>query len=92
MTTPFANEPILELRRSAVRGGLAAALTDVDRRLPLEVPVWIGADERTGSALVSTDPGAPGRVVASAAAATPADVDAAVACAAGAGAWRSSAP
>ena len=46
---------------------------------PLACPVWIGEDTRAGDALVSTDPGAPDRVVARAAAATEADVDAALA-------------
>ncbi len=75
---PFANEPILELRRAPVRAQLADALTRVDRMLPLEVPVWIADDARRGDTLVSTDPGAPDRVVARAAAATEADVDVAV--------------
>ncbi len=79
MTTPFANEPILELRRAAVRDQLADALAGVDRELPLSVPVLVGGDARTGAELVSTDPGAPDRVVANAARATAADVDAAVA-------------
>ena len=42
MTTAFANEPILELRRSAVRGELAEALAGIDRELPLSVPVLVG--------------------------------------------------
>ena len=79
MSTAFANEPILELRRSAVRGQLAEALAGIDRELPLDVPVLVGGDARTGAELVSTDPGSPGRVVANAARATAADVDAAVA-------------
>jgi RHH-type proline utilization regulon transcriptional repressor/proline dehydrogenase/delta 1-pyrroline-5-carboxylate dehydrogenase len=90
MTTPppFANEPVLELRRAPVRAGLAGALREHDARGPLDVPVWIGADARTGAALVSTDPGAPDRVVARAAAATEADVDAALEAArAAAGDW-----
>jgi RHH-type proline utilization regulon transcriptional repressor/proline dehydrogenase/delta 1-pyrroline-5-carboxylate dehydrogenase len=78
---PFANEPILELRRAPVRAKLADALERVDRMLPLAVPVWVGGDARTGDGLVSTDPGAPDRVVARAAAATQADADAAVAAA-----------
>jgi RHH-type proline utilization regulon transcriptional repressor/proline dehydrogenase/delta 1-pyrroline-5-carboxylate dehydrogenase len=80
MTTapPFANEPVLELRRAPVRARLADVLRDHDGRGPLAVPVWVGADQRTGDALVSTDPGAPERVVARAAAATQADVDAAL--------------
>jgi RHH-type proline utilization regulon transcriptional repressor/proline dehydrogenase/delta 1-pyrroline-5-carboxylate dehydrogenase len=76
---PFANEPILELRRAAVRAQLSDALTRVDQMLPLQVPVWIAGDARHGDALLSTDPGNPDRVVARAAAATEADVDAAVA-------------
>ena len=78
---PFANEPILELRRAPVRAQLADALTRVDRTLPLEVPVRVAGDARRGDALLSTDPGAPDRVVARAALATEADVDAAVAAA-----------
>ena len=49
-----------------------------DARPVLKVPVWIGDDAREGSDIVSTDPGKPDRVVAEAAAATPADVDAAL--------------
>jgi RHH-type proline utilization regulon transcriptional repressor/proline dehydrogenase/delta 1-pyrroline-5-carboxylate dehydrogenase len=86
---PFANEPVLELRRGDVRAQLADALARVDAELPVSVPVLIGdgerdADERAGGGLgggdeiLSTDPGDPDRVVARAAAATPAKVDAAV--------------
>jgi RHH-type proline utilization regulon transcriptional repressor/proline dehydrogenase/delta 1-pyrroline-5-carboxylate dehydrogenase len=75
---PFANEPILELRRSAVRAQLDQALATVDRELPLEVPVAIGDDFRQGSDLLSTDPGKPGRVVARACGGYPSDVEAAV--------------
>jgi RHH-type proline utilization regulon transcriptional repressor/proline dehydrogenase/delta 1-pyrroline-5-carboxylate dehydrogenase len=75
---PFANEPILELRRAPVRAQLIQALHRVDRMLPLEVPVWVARDARSGDGLLSTDPGAPDRVVARAAVATEADVDAAV--------------
>ena len=85
---PFANEPVLELRRAPVRAGLADALREHDARGPLEVPVWVGADKRSGDALVSTDPGTPDRVVATSAAATEGDVDAALAGATGAArAW-----
>ena len=79
---PFANEPILELRRSSVRGRLASVLQQLDRGLPLEVPLMIGNDSaRDGGAgtIHSTDPGAPDRLVARAAAASAADVEAAVA-------------
>jgi RHH-type proline utilization regulon transcriptional repressor/proline dehydrogenase/delta 1-pyrroline-5-carboxylate dehydrogenase len=75
---PFANEPVLELRRAPVRARLADALREHDARGPLRVPVWIAGDTRSGDALVSTDPGDPERVVARAAAATDADVDAAL--------------
>jgi RHH-type proline utilization regulon transcriptional repressor/proline dehydrogenase/delta 1-pyrroline-5-carboxylate dehydrogenase len=76
---PFANEPVLELRRAAVRSRLAPALAALDARLPLRVPVWVGPDRRHGDDLVSTDPGDPARPIAVAAAATPAEVDAALA-------------
>src|SRR4051812_10635933 len=78
---PFANEPILELRRGAVRAQLADALAAHDARGPLRVPVWIGEEQRTGDEIVSTDPGRPERVVAEAAAARPDEVDAALAAA-----------
>jgi RHH-type transcriptional regulator, proline utilization regulon repressor / proline dehydrogenase / delta 1-pyrroline-5-carboxylate dehydrogenase len=79
MPPPFANEPILELRRSAVRGQLRDALGRVDGTLPLEVPVWIGEDSRTGDRLLSTDPGNPERIVGRAPAAGDSDIEAAVA-------------
>src|SRR5215212_2965953 len=84
---PFTNEPVLELRRAPVRAQLADAIAAHDARGPLDVPVWVGADTRAGDAIVSTDPGAPDRVVARAAAATEAEVDAALATAAGSRAW-----
>ncbi len=37
----FRNEPILELRRAPVRDGLAAALSSLDAKLPLGVPVLV---------------------------------------------------
>jgi RHH-type proline utilization regulon transcriptional repressor/proline dehydrogenase/delta 1-pyrroline-5-carboxylate dehydrogenase len=79
MPAPFANEPILELRRAPVRARLSDALRRVDSELPLAVPVLVGGDGRSGDELTSTDPGAPDHVVAAAALATAADVDAAVA-------------
>jgi RHH-type proline utilization regulon transcriptional repressor/proline dehydrogenase/delta 1-pyrroline-5-carboxylate dehydrogenase len=89
MPTPFANEPILELRRAPIRGQLAEALAQIDRDLPLDVPVWIGTDTRHARELTSTDPGSPSRVVAHAAKAGQADVDAAVAQAGqGLASWR----
>jgi len=66
---PFANEPVLELRRAPVRASLADALASVDAELPLRVG---------GDALVSVDPCQSDRVVAIAAAASEADVDAAL--------------
>jgi predicted delta-1-pyrroline-5-carboxylate dehydrogenase group 2 len=75
---PFANEPVLELRRATVRAQLATALAELDRRLPLDVPVMIGRDERAGAELPSTDPGAPDRAVAQAALAGERDVAAAI--------------
>jgi RHH-type transcriptional regulator, proline utilization regulon repressor / proline dehydrogenase / delta 1-pyrroline-5-carboxylate dehydrogenase len=75
---PFANEPILELRRAPVRSELAEAMSALERKLPLEVPVMIGSHSRTGDGLISTDPGAPDRVIARAALATEDDVRAAV--------------
>jgi RHH-type transcriptional regulator, proline utilization regulon repressor / proline dehydrogenase / delta 1-pyrroline-5-carboxylate dehydrogenase len=81
--TPFANEPLLELRRAPVRAGLGEAMARLDARLPLRVPVWIGDERREGEELVSIDPGRPDRVVATAARASDAEVDRAVAAAAG---------
>jgi RHH-type proline utilization regulon transcriptional repressor/proline dehydrogenase/delta 1-pyrroline-5-carboxylate dehydrogenase len=78
LLAPFSNEPVLELRRGAVRAQLPGALSALDRELPLSVPVLIGAERRTGEELVSTDPGEPERAVAHAAAATEAEVAAAV--------------
>jgi RHH-type proline utilization regulon transcriptional repressor/proline dehydrogenase/delta 1-pyrroline-5-carboxylate dehydrogenase len=76
---PFANEPVLELRRASVRGQLADALAALDRTLPLAVPVMVADGRREGADFVSTDPGEPERVVGRVAAATPAEVQAAVA-------------
>jgi RHH-type proline utilization regulon transcriptional repressor/proline dehydrogenase/delta 1-pyrroline-5-carboxylate dehydrogenase len=78
----FRNEPVLELRRAAVRAQLSDALALVDAQLPLDVPVTIGPDIRSGADLDSTDPGDPERLVARAAAATDRDVEAAIATAA----------
>jgi len=82
----FVNEPVLELRRAPVRAQLADALAAHDARPVLQAPVWIGSEKREGSELVSTDPGEPERVVAEAAAATPEEVEAALALASGSGA------
>jgi RHH-type proline utilization regulon transcriptional repressor/proline dehydrogenase/delta 1-pyrroline-5-carboxylate dehydrogenase len=84
----FANEPVLELRRAAVRSGLSDALEQLERRLPMSVPVAVAGDLRTGEELVSTDPGAPDRILAHAPLATEADVIAAVSAAReGSDAW-----
>jgi RHH-type proline utilization regulon transcriptional repressor/proline dehydrogenase/delta 1-pyrroline-5-carboxylate dehydrogenase len=74
----FSNEPILELRRAAARDSLLAALRDLDRRLPLRVPIVIGGDEGGSAGIDSTDPGAPSRLVATARAAGEGDAAAAV--------------
>jgi RHH-type proline utilization regulon transcriptional repressor/proline dehydrogenase/delta 1-pyrroline-5-carboxylate dehydrogenase len=89
MLNAFANEPVLELRRAAVRAELTDALAGVERQLPLEVPVLIGDDSRAGEELSSTDPGEPSRQIARAAVATETDVEAAIEhCRAGFRAWR----
>ena len=94
---PFSNEPVLELRRAAVRGQIGDALEQLDRKLPLEVPVMIGAGARNapaagaGQRLFSTDPGEPERVVAEGQSATTDEISAAVASAAqGYRAWSMS--
>jgi RHH-type transcriptional regulator, proline utilization regulon repressor / proline dehydrogenase / delta 1-pyrroline-5-carboxylate dehydrogenase len=74
----FANEPQAELRRAPVRDALVAALAELDEALPWRVPVLAGTDRRSDEGLDSTDPGEPGRVVARAGRARPADVDHAV--------------
>jgi RHH-type proline utilization regulon transcriptional repressor/proline dehydrogenase/delta 1-pyrroline-5-carboxylate dehydrogenase len=72
---PFANEPILELRRGPVREELLAALRELDARLPVRV----GSSQLTvGSTFESTDPGKPSRVVAIAHRGTAEDARAAV--------------
>ena len=80
---PFTNEPVLELRRAAVRAEIEDALRKVDGELPFAVPVMVGDDRRTdGEHLDSTDPGEPERLVARATSPIEADVSAAVAAAA----------
>ena len=75
---PFVNEPLVELRRAPQRAALIDALAALDASLPLRVPVWIGTDRRDGEDFTSTDPGAPSRVIATVASATPAEVERAV--------------
>lgn len=87
MTAAFANEPLLELRRTHVREQALSALAQLDARLPLRVPIFVAGEEmRGGDSFVSVDPGAPARVVAEAQAATAEHVDRAVQTASGA--WR----
>jgi RHH-type proline utilization regulon transcriptional repressor/proline dehydrogenase/delta 1-pyrroline-5-carboxylate dehydrogenase len=76
---PFVNEPVLELRRAAVRQELAGALEALDAQLPLTVPVLVGGDQRSAQELTSTDPGQPQRVVAHTSAARDSEVEQAVA-------------
>jgi predicted delta-1-pyrroline-5-carboxylate dehydrogenase group 2 len=80
---PFANEPVLELRRAPERESLLEALRELDARLPLRVPVLIGGQPGPDDGFESTDPGNPSRVVASAGQASAADAAAAVQAAAG---------
>src|SRR3954466_6969539 len=75
---PFANEPILELRRASERQKLLDGLARLQPKLPIDVPILVGGDERHGDELVSTDPGNPQRVVGTAPKASAADVDRAV--------------
>ncbi len=77
----FVNEPALELRRAGARDDLAAALAELDRQLPLSVPILIGGDRGASSGLTSTDPGSPQRVVAEAGCGGEAEAAAAVAAA-----------
>jgi predicted delta-1-pyrroline-5-carboxylate dehydrogenase group 2 len=61
-----------------VRDSLLEALRELDRRLPLEVPVLISGQRGSASGFESTDPGNPDRLVARAGRATERDVAAAV--------------
>jgi RHH-type proline utilization regulon transcriptional repressor/proline dehydrogenase/delta 1-pyrroline-5-carboxylate dehydrogenase len=80
---PFANEPVLELRRAANREALLGALRELDARLPIRVPLIIGDGRaQSGDTFESTDPGAVGRVVATAARATETDAQDAITAAA----------
>jgi RHH-type proline utilization regulon transcriptional repressor/proline dehydrogenase/delta 1-pyrroline-5-carboxylate dehydrogenase len=73
---PFANEPVLELRRAPQRDRLLEALDALE--LPVRAPVVIDGHEIHRDDFVSTDPGEPERVVAVAAAASRDEVDAAI--------------
>jgi RHH-type transcriptional regulator, proline utilization regulon repressor / proline dehydrogenase / delta 1-pyrroline-5-carboxylate dehydrogenase len=85
LATPFANEPVLELRRASERDALTGALAALDGRLPFAVPVLIEGQRGADSGISSTDPGGPDRIVATAGVAGEAEVDAAVEAAAQAG-------
>ena len=74
----FANAPTLELRRAPVRESLLEALKQLDRRLPLSVPILIGDQRGEAEGIESRDPGTPERVVAVAGEATAEHADAAV--------------
>jgi RHH-type proline utilization regulon transcriptional repressor/proline dehydrogenase/delta 1-pyrroline-5-carboxylate dehydrogenase len=81
----FVNEPLLELRRAAVRRSLMDALEELDASLPVRVPVLAGEEEVMREDFASVDPGRPDRTVALASSATDGEVDAAVAAAERAG-------
>jgi RHH-type transcriptional regulator, proline utilization regulon repressor / proline dehydrogenase / delta 1-pyrroline-5-carboxylate dehydrogenase len=68
--TAFSNEPLLELRRQAVRDQASAALAELDAQLPIEVPLVLDHQTVDGSTFGSVDPSAPDRIVAAARAAT----------------------
>ena len=89
---PFANEPILELRREGPREALLRALGELDARLPLDVPVIVGGERGAAQGIESRDPGAPERLVARAGAASAGDVAAAVEAARGASEWAAASP
>jgi RHH-type proline utilization regulon transcriptional repressor/proline dehydrogenase/delta 1-pyrroline-5-carboxylate dehydrogenase len=78
---PFHNESLLDPAQDAHREALLEGLAWLDARLPLPVPVWIGAERRDGRELISTDPADASRVVAHAAVATPEEIAAGVAAA-----------
>src|SRR5262249_5656663 len=60
------NDPLLGLRRGAVRAEALQALTALDAKLPLDVPMLIGEDVVTGRVFASVDPSNPTTVVANA--------------------------
>jgi RHH-type proline utilization regulon transcriptional repressor/proline dehydrogenase/delta 1-pyrroline-5-carboxylate dehydrogenase len=74
----FTNEPLLELRREAIRREALDALDALDAKLPLEVPMLIGEDVVHGRRFASVDPSMPTRIVAHAHEATAAHVQDAV--------------
>ncbi len=86
---PFANEPLAELRRPAVRAAYREALAALDAAGPRSVSSLIdGEPTGAGELTRSTDPGRPDRVVAEHPRASPADAGRAIAAArAAAGGW-----
>ena len=93
MTAPFANEPVLELRRAAVRAQLGA-LRASTRACRCRCRSSSAGDARTGERAALDRPGEPERVVAHAAAPTPTRCEARDRRAARTafGAWRAAAP
>jgi RHH-type transcriptional regulator, proline utilization regulon repressor / proline dehydrogenase / delta 1-pyrroline-5-carboxylate dehydrogenase len=85
LDAPFRNEPALELRRASQREALGGALTELDQRLPISVPAWVGDERREDSDFASSDPGRPDRLVGVAAEATSGEIDEALDAAAQAG-------
>jgi RHH-type proline utilization regulon transcriptional repressor/proline dehydrogenase/delta 1-pyrroline-5-carboxylate dehydrogenase len=77
--TTFRNEPLLELRREAVRREALEALRALDAKLPLEVRILIGDTTVRSRQFASVDPSQPTRIVAHAHEATADHVKAAIA-------------
>jgi RHH-type proline utilization regulon transcriptional repressor/proline dehydrogenase/delta 1-pyrroline-5-carboxylate dehydrogenase len=76
--SPFANEPLLELRKRGVREDLRSALATLDAALPLRAPMIVAGERQHGDSLVSRDPGEQDRAVALAPRAGRAEVDGAL--------------
>jgi RHH-type transcriptional regulator, proline utilization regulon repressor / proline dehydrogenase / delta 1-pyrroline-5-carboxylate dehydrogenase len=80
--TPYDPEPVSEWRRAAARAEFSVALGRAEKSLGAAVPALIAGERVAGaSTLASIDPGEPVRVVATSAACTADDADAAVAAA-----------
>ena len=80
--TPYDPEPVSEWRRASTRAEFAVALGRAETSLGAAVPALIAGERVPGaSTLVSVDPSDPARVVATSAACTAEDADAAVAAA-----------
>jgi RHH-type proline utilization regulon transcriptional repressor/proline dehydrogenase/delta 1-pyrroline-5-carboxylate dehydrogenase len=91
---PFHNEPPLNWTLRDNREGFARALADVRRQFPFEHPLVIGGQRVTsGREIPSSDPNQPDRLIGVVAAASAAEVEAAVAAARDAfPSWRATAP